>query len=322
MIIYIYIYIYTHILLGNERFLLVHRWGTKDKDRVYIQAALHADELPGILVANKLIELLDSIDVKGAIKKEIVLIPYANPIGLNQNILDSTIGRFSISSGINFNRELPDFTISICDKVKGKLSKKDCVHNVKIIREALQDEINKYSPVSEEAYLKKVLYELAAPSDIVLDLHSDSEALVHMYTHDRLWPAMSDLAAEIQSTCHLIAPFSGGNSFDEACSCPWAEIADRYSDYPIPMACQAVTIELRGETDVQDNLASEDAFALLRFLKRRGYIDATLSSSSADYLASVSPPNLLREATPLTGVDMIEAPLGKPYHLNIYYYYY
>jgi predicted deacylase len=53
----------------------VHRWGPKDKDRVYIQAALHADELPGILVANKLIELLDSIDVKGAIKKEIILIP-------------------------------------------------------------------------------------------------------------------------------------------------------------------------------------------------------------------------------------------------------
>ena len=53
---------------------MVHRWGPKDKDRVYIQAALHADELPGILVANKLIELLDSIDVKGAIKKEIVLI--------------------------------------------------------------------------------------------------------------------------------------------------------------------------------------------------------------------------------------------------------
>jgi len=149
-----------------------------------------------------------------------------------------------------------------------------------------------------------------------------------MYTHDRLWPAMSDLAAEIQSTCHLVAPFSGGNSFDEACSCPWAEIADRYSDYPIPMACQAVTIELRGETDVQDNFASKDAFALLRFLKRRGYIDTTLFSSLTDYSDSdsdsdlASSPNLLCEATPLTGVDMIEAPLGRPYLSFEYTYYY
>jgi hypothetical protein len=91
---------YTH--LGSDRFLLVHRWGPKDKDRVYIQAALHADELPGMLVANKLIELLDSIDVKGAIKKEIVLIPYANPIGLNQNILDFYFFSYQINNFIMF----------------------------------------------------------------------------------------------------------------------------------------------------------------------------------------------------------------------------
>jgi uncharacterized protein len=46
------------------------------------------------------------------------------------------------------------------------------------------------------------------------------------------------------------APVAGGNPFDEACSCPWAYLADLYSQYPIPMACESVTVELRGEVDV------------------------------------------------------------------------
>ena len=56
---------------------------------------------------------------------------------------------------------------------------------------------------------------------------------MHMYTHDRLWPQMNDLAAEINSECQLIAGDSGGNPFDEACSCLWASLADRYLGLPI-----------------------------------------------------------------------------------------
>ena len=32
---------------------------------------------------------------------------------------------------------------------------------------------------------------------------------MHMYTHDRLWPQMSDLAAELGAHCTLLAPYSG-----------------------------------------------------------------------------------------------------------------
>ena len=61
---------------------------------------------------------------------------------------------------------------------------------------------------------------------------------------------MSDLAADLQSECTLLDSISGGNPFDEACSSIWAQLADRFPDYPIPMACQSATIELRGELDV------------------------------------------------------------------------
>ena len=88
---------------------------------------------------------------------------------------------------------------------------------------------------------------------------------MHMYTHDRLWPQMSDLAAEIESHCTILAPYSGtshllwarvykcmnvcmyvlyvlyigGDPFDEACSCPWADLHDKLNEesvvYPLPM---------------------------------------------------------------------------------------
>ena len=116
--------------------------------------------------------------------------------------------------------------------------------------------------------MKRTLLYHAIDADIVIDLHCDSDAIVHMYTHDRLWPTLHDLAAgkkylplssplkcprlplEMGSHCHLLAPKAGGNPFDEACSCPWAELADVFSNHPIPMACESCTIELRGESDV------------------------------------------------------------------------
>mmetsp|Transcript_8432 Transcript_8432/g.12560 ORF Transcript_8432/g.12560 Transcript_8432/m.12560 type:complete len:210 (-) Transcript_8432:52-681(-) len=128
---------------------------------------------------------------------------------------------------------------------------------------------------------------------------------MHMYTHDRLWPKMADLASEIGAHCSLLAPYSGGDPFDEACSCLWAALQDGFPSHPLPMACEAATIELRGESDVYDPLAEGDAQALLRFLVGRGYL-----SSQALTLLPVrdsAGPGVVPKAVPLSGVDMIEA---------------
>lgn len=71
-----------------------------------------------------------------------------------------------------------------------------------------------------------------------------------MYTHDQLWPQFVDLAASVGSRCNLLSPLSGGNAFDESCSCPWAELAQRFPSFPIDMACHSATVELRGRYDV------------------------------------------------------------------------
>ena len=76
-------------------------------------------------------------------------------------------------------------------------------------------------------------------------------SVLHMYTHDRLWPKISDLAAHLGAHCTLLASDSGGRPGDEVSSGLWAAVADAYPSYDIPMACEAVTVELRGTLDVR-----------------------------------------------------------------------
>lgn len=220
-------------------------------ERAYVQASLHCDELPGMLVSHHLLKLLDQAAARNGILKPITIVPYANPIGLQQIVMGSHLGRFSLSTGVNFNRDWIDVTAKAGDRAQSMLSKDDRLHNTAVIRQALFEETRAQTPNLVEKVLKQVLFQRAAISQIVLDLHCDSDAIMHMYTHDRLWPQMQDLSRHIRSKCNLIAPESGGNPFDEACSCPWATLMDRFVEYPVEMACQSVTIELRGEAEVR-----------------------------------------------------------------------
>jgi len=298
--------------IGTRGELVVHHYGPShgaaeeegDIPRCYIQASLHADELPGMLVCHHLIKLLDAAELRGEIVHRVCVVPYANPLGLSQTVLGSHLGRFSTTTGINFNRNWLDVSDSLAEKLTeggggGGLSDSDPSHNIRLIRRAILAELDTKKTTTAEIEMKRRLLCLAATSDVVLDLHCDNEALMHMYTHTKLWPQMADLAAEIQSECHLTASTSGGHPFDEVASHVWSALQDRFPRCPIPMACQSVTVELRGESDVSDELAIQDAAALYRFLQRRGFI------RGAEKLTQ--PPPLKRQASPLTAVDMIDA---------------
>ena len=74
---------------------------------VYIQAALHANELPGTALAHFLLETLRKAEADGAILGDIIVIPQANPIGLAQSHFGEMQGRFELGSRTNFNRDFP-----------------------------------------------------------------------------------------------------------------------------------------------------------------------------------------------------------------------
>ena len=197
-------------------------------------------------------------------------------------------------------------------RIEGKLSKSNESVNIRVIRKAMLEEVDLITSNSPEVNMKKQLMKMAIDSDVVFDLHSDADAIMHMYTHDKLWPKLADIASCLGTEAQLLAPTVAGSCFDEVCSYPWAALSERYQDYPIPMACHSATIELRGESEVNDFLADKDATGLVNFLKIRNYIASKSGAEkpmNALSLVDIES-TLSRPATPLNGVDMIEATMA------------
>lgn len=283
--------------LGNERTLTVIRYGDQTaKRKAYIQAGLHADEAPGFLVMHHLINKLDRTDSTNQIMGEIILVPVANPIGVSQWQSDTLLGRQAFSNGGNFNRKYMDLAEQIAEVVKGHLGNIPD-KNVALIRKAMADALLAAKPKDEAEYLKHLLLSLAFDADIVLDLHCDTQSVLNMYLGTPLWPEAADLAAQIGAVVTLLSKESGGNPFDEACSRVWWELAEKLPSFPIPLACLAATLELRGVMDVTHEYAQQDADNIFRFLQRRKLIQGTTPDL----------PPLLNEATPLRGVEYITA---------------
>ena len=265
-----------------------------------LQAALHADEIPGLLVAHHLRARLAALEAEGRITGEIVLVPVANPIGLTQRVLGSVEGRFDLATGENFNRHYADLFDAVVARVGTRLTA-DAVHNVALIRVALREAAAALPARSTLESLRRTLLGLSIDADIVLDLHCDSEAVLHLYTESSAWPQVEPLARLMGAQAVLLAEESGDHPFDEACSTLWPRLAARFgAATPIPSACVAVTVELRGEADVAHELAERDAQALVDYLAWQGVIAG----------APAGLPPARCEATPLAGSMPVSAPHG------------
>ncbi|TFW09892.1 succinylglutamate desuccinylase, partial [Oxalobacteraceae bacterium OM1] len=95
---------------GTQRDIVSFHYGTPGGRKAYLQASLHADELPGMLVAHHVRARLAQLEAAGRIDGEIVVVPVANPVGVAQVVQGSPFGRFDLASGINFNRGFKHLT--------------------------------------------------------------------------------------------------------------------------------------------------------------------------------------------------------------------
>lgn len=289
--------------LGTHRVLQAIHFGTGQAgQKAYLQASLHADELPGMLVLHHLRRLLERAENEGRIVGEIVLVPVANPIGLAQSILYSPMGRFELASGSNFNRHFPDLLELAGPQVETLLGT-DASRNVAAVRARVRERLVAQNPPGELEGLRLILMRLACDADVVLDLHCDSEALMHLYAETAYWPQAEPLARYLGALVSLTADDSGGASFDESLSSLWSRLDAlcAKSDgprLPVPLACLAVTVELRGAQDVDHASARRDASALFAFLQLRGLIAGTPPPL----------PPLLNTPTPLAGAENLIAP--------------
>ncbi len=284
---------------GTVQALQVHRFGQPGgRPKVYVQAALHADEVPGMLVAQHLIGLLQAHDAAGRIRGEIVVAPLANPIGVQQRVAGTLLGRFNLADGVNFNRGYPDLADAAAGAVAGRLGA-DPAANAALVRTALLEANAAVAAATPADHLKRALLGLALDADLVLDLHCENEGAVHLYTLTPLAGQCLPLAALLGAQSLLLADVSGGNPFDEACSRPWVDMQRRFPDHPVPLACCAVTVELRGEADVSDHLAAADAQALAGAMLLNGVIDGPAPALPA---ARCHPTNL-------ADVELLVAPI-------------
>lgn len=290
---------------GTQRELSSLHYGPVDTGRkALIQASLHADEVPGLLVAHHLRRRLAELEARGALRGEVVLVPFANPIGLSQRVLQAFEGRFELTSGENFNRHYADLVLPAADRLEPQL-RAGADASIALVRAALRDAATALVATTELESLRRILLALAIDAEVVLDLHSDNEAVLHLYTATNLWGDIEPLARLMGSRAVLVADRSGEEPFDEACSMVWPRLAEELTrrlarPVVLPHACVAVTVELRGESDVDHAVAAADADALLRYLAWRGLIDG----------APAQLPCLACEPTPLAGSIPVVAAHG------------
>lgn len=265
--------------------------------KAYVQASLHADEVPPMLVAQALAAKLASLEQAAQIHGEIVLVPMANPIGLSQEIQASAFGRFSLASGKNFNRGFRSLADDLVSRVEARLGA-DMAANTQVIRQASRELLQSWEAADESESLKRLLQTLAIDADLVLDLHCDLEAVVHLYTGTPQIDAFKPLAAYLGAQAFLTSDSSTGMPFEESTSRPWLELARRFEGrFPVDkQACLAATVELRGQMEVSSGLAEHDAQALVDFLRCTGHVDG-----------DPAPVPQACKATPLEGVQPVTA---------------
>jgi hypothetical protein len=283
---------------GTRHELRVLHFGTRGRGpKAHIQAALHADEIPSLLVAQALARQLAALEAEGQLLGHVQLLPSANPIGLAQEALGQHQGRFAFADGVNFNRRHHDLSEAACQRVEGKLGD-DAAANVATIRAALREAAAELTARTPAEDLKRQLIRLAIDADIVLDLHCDSEAVMHLYALTPQAAEAEQLGALLGAEAILLATDSGDSPFDECCSRPWHVLRERHPGRPIPLACFAPTVELRGQTDTSHELAEADAAAIVEYLRRRGVIAGEPGALPAPRC----------RATPLASSEPIHAP--------------
>lgn len=241
-----------------------------DAPRVYLQAGLHADEIAGMLVLHLLLARLQQAQADGRLLGTVTLVPQANPFGVGQFRWGRLHGRFHEASGQNFNRHF-DQSLALT-RATGNF-----------------------------AQWQQALVGLAADADLVLDLHTDEEALPYLYVHRHFWPQGKDLAAALGADVAIIWDEGGDGSFEEAITTPWLK-GDSCGKF-------AATLELRGQDDVSDDLAEQDAQALYAWLCERGVVDAPVELDDWQGQA-VEIGHMESVFSPVPGVFILERALG------------
>ncbi|KER69942.1 hypothetical protein HR51_21095 [Burkholderia cepacia] len=260
---------------------------------LYVQAGLHAGEVPGLLLIQHLLECLVSLERLGALTGRIAVMTWANPVGMQQVVGGALTGRFDCAGSGNFDRRFPDVRSEVLRRIAAGERPQTC-------RDAKAWLMDIAAPVAEGAdpveYLKAMLLCRAFAHDMALDLHCDKTATMHVYSNWAQAERATALARCLKSPVLLLEDHAGGGTFDQAFHDAWFALRECGLPCDSQQGFSAV-IELRGQRDVSDELAVGDADALLDFLRIEGLV------SDREAVAQRSAPTIAA----LEAVDHVKA---------------
>ena len=245
----------------------VYEFGDKNAPhKIYLQAGMHADEHPGMLVLNHLMDSLEAAEAAGNLNAYFVILPVVNPLGLVHITHHAHRGRYHLTNGLNYNRGWPDFAkmiladTSVCAKFGD-----DAASNKKLVRDWIANWLATTTPITALEKQRHIVMRHCFDADMVLDLHCDDMALNHIYIVPQNIPRYQGLSDRLGSVATLLAEDSGGGSFDEVWSGLWISLQDALPDHAWPDPVLSATLEYRGQADVYDDIAKQDAINLHDF---------------------------------------------------------
>jgi predicted deacylase len=239
--------------------------------KVYLHAAMHADEQPGILILHHLLQLLRDADAAGELNAQFVLFPMVNPLGMGDIEFGQHQGRYNRSTGVNHNRGWPVLYDAVGTQLVDKLGD-NAVENIGLVRAALRDWVETLPQVTALDQWRRCVLQEACDADYVFDVHCDDDALVHVYTVPQLAENMQQLANWTGAAATLLAEDSGGGSFDEVWPAIWLRLAAECPHKPVPLSVVSCTLEYRGQFDTFDDLNRQDAQNLCGYFQQQGLI--------------------------------------------------
>ncbi len=283
---------------GTTHTLLKHSFGGADAARsAYLQAGTHADEHPGLLVLQHVIGQLQVLEQQGRILGRIVIVPFANPVGLGQQVFGQMVGRYNLANGENFNRNFPDITQRLIAELKHNPPAKNDLPAIKAL---FAKALTASAPNETVAANKYWLLKQALEHDILLDLHCDTSSILHIYANLNQRQRALDLAVATGVDAVFLEDEAGGLPLDECYAKAWKEVLKLDLVDTAHLGFSA-TLELRGQADVDDDIAAEDARGIIRFFQREGLVEAGADAVEAPCRSPVT-------VYPLEGVSHLMAP--------------
>ncbi|MCF6808291.1 succinylglutamate desuccinylase/aspartoacylase family protein [Thiotrichales bacterium 19S9-12] len=250
---------------------VIHIKGSsQEAPSVYIQASMHADEIQGNAVIFELLEQFSSNQPLG----DITIIPQCNPTGAASRVGSAHQGRFDPMNGDNWNRYYfypkIDYNAFANEHINSTQAEYKKAFR-EILCEQLLKALDKPYLLTRAQFMAYQLQLFAYQADLVLDLHTDAEAINYLYS-----PSYAkDSAAYFQYSDVILMDNEFDGALDEASFSPWWHLQKAFSrlNREEEVLIEGYTLELGSKEKISQSLAIAQSCSIINYLAYKESVD-------------------------------------------------